>query len=179
VSRGRRPWLAGAVVAIAVVAVLTTGARARRATTDAADAARRLQAARADAAEIVSLRARLGEAPPGGSSRDLLARVSAALDGAGIPRVALRDLKSVGVAPVIAARGATVAARRQAAHLTLTPLEPPRIGDLLAAWRREGGAWVVTAIHLERSGPASSTGYTVRLTLTAPPAAAGPTEPTP
>ena len=177
--RRRAMWLAGSGATLAVAAVVIAGGRATRARSEAAAAASAFEAAWAEDAEIAALRASLGAAPAADSSRDLLARVTAALDAAGVPRTALRDLKSGGGAPAPAARGTPAAAQRQTAHLTLSSLELPAVGAFLAAWRQEGGAWVVTAVQLEHAGPASSTAFNVRLTLTAPPAAPLPTGPNP
>lgn len=166
----RPPITIGLTLAMCGLLLIASGRRLVDATTHARTARERLQTVQADLEELARLRAlvaraQLGE-PPG---EDLLARVRAALDRAGVAPDRLQRLSRRGDSPVGHAGGqASAIYRTRSELLSLDRVTLSQVGRFLEEWRRTEPLWTVSMIDMTESrGRGAEPGsYTVQLTLT-------------
>lgn len=153
-----------ALAAMALVATLA-GARLAAAKERANTAALNLAETQRQLDHLASLEAsapelEVGERPP----QDLIARVHAALQAAGLPGQLLQEV--VPQADVAASAGSTL--RRQAVAVRLRACTPADLGRFLVAWQDLHPAWVPTAIEWNhRAQEAETNLYELVLTVTA------------
>lgn len=152
-------------LAIEAAASHHVASRLRRAEADLAERA-------AIAAEISRLRAQEQRIEASSRpARDLIARVTQALEQARVPSSRFKSLvqeSDVALAPGAGESGGS-GLRRQALRLTLDDVSVAELGEFLQAWRAAQRVWAVTEIalaHPERGGSANSgSGQQYRATM--------------
>jgi len=152
----RFPILLGVVVAAAALAiVMNVGAhRAAAARRDGAE--RRLAVTVAAVRELAELRSREETVAAGRRpERDIIARVNATLDAAGLDRALFRNQIPEADAAVPGPAGA-VPRRRQAVRLAIGPVTAAQLGAFLAEWRSAHPAWTPIAVDLTHRGDATA-----------------------
>lgn len=174
----KAPLLWSLTLASSAAALAYSGHRASSARAAAERARAEHTRVRAQAQELLALRAQADKPGAGGpgAGPGLTQRLTAALTQARLPPAALSNLTPEPPSPSPEQPGL----QRQRATLSLTGLSLPQLGAFLEAWRTAEPAWTITRIDLApQGGPAPSAGGDLPLRTGLTLEALTPQEPTP
>lgn len=168
--RARYSWMF--LLAIGALVVTLSAVRAARARAELGSALIDLHSAKSDAAELQSLRSKLGSVGQDqNATQDVLGRVTSTLRDSSLSASILKGVNPEGDT-AITSPGSSSDPRSQprlrTVSLSLEPVTPAELGTFLAAWRTHGGAWSTSRIELNKSTASTPPdAYNARIAITA------------
>jgi hypothetical protein len=140
----------GILLLASVIATVWQGASAAAAHTEMLRAQERLAAVRADASEVLALRAAPAPAIAAGKRPEpgITGHISDTLIAAGLPVGSLTSLQPDADSPFVMESAPPGAAyRRQSVRITLEPLTLRSLGAFLAEWRQAHPEWSTASLQ--------------------------------